>query len=208
MLFEKKKLWLNVLAALALSLALVAIVLYPGGHQSNLHSKGFSMIHNYWCNLLDPIAMNGENNPGRSFAIGAGLLGSLAIFISMWSLARLYLTKAIAQNTAVTGLGTSMIGATLLFTPWHNFFVGLLILGLTTYGVLLAKPIWKSAHSTNRWMLVLTCTLLLLTSMVYYTSVGLEYLPLLQKIALLSLVVSLYLLSKVPTQSTMVKPPV
>nr|HRD08786.1 hypothetical protein [Saprospiraceae bacterium] len=131
-----------------------------------------------------------------------------AIFISMWSLARLYLTKAISQNIAVTGLGSSMIGATLLFTPWHNFFVGLLILGLTTYGVLLAKPIWKSAQSTNRWMLVLTCTLLLLTSMVYYTSVGLEYLPLLQKIALLSLVVSLYLLSKVPTQSTMVKPPV
>ena len=78
-------------------------------------------MHNYWCNLLDPIAMNGENNPGRSFAIGAGLLGSGAIFISMWSLARLYLTKAIAQNIAVTGLGTSMIGATLLFTPWHNF---------------------------------------------------------------------------------------
>lgn len=196
MFFVKKKMWFPILAALALILAILAIVMYPGGHQLNIHSKGFSLMHNYWCNLLDPIAMNGENNPGRSYAIGAGLLGSLAIFISMWSLARLHLTTAFAKHTAMAALASAMVGATLLFTPWHNFFVGLLICGLSTYALMMAKPIWKNANVTNRWLLTSTCILLLLTSIVYYTAMGLEYLPLLQKIALLSLVLSLFLLSK------------
>lgn len=195
MFFEQKKTWLFILAGLALFLALVSIFLYPGGHPSNVHSEGFSLLHNYWCNLLDPIAINGENNIGRNYAIGAGLLGSLAIFISMWSLARLHLSKPIAHHAAVTGLGSAMVGATLLFTPWHNFFVALLVFGLSTYALILAKPIWKSANGLNRGLLMLTCVLLILTSSVYYTTIGLEYLPLLQKIALLSLVLTLYRIS-------------
>jgi len=58
---------------------IIAITLYPGGSQADISSKGFSWMNNYWCNLLNEKAMNGEYNTARPFAIA----GMLLLCISM-----------------------------------------------------------------------------------------------------------------------------
>ncbi|HEV7621655.1 MAG TPA: hypothetical protein VGO09_07980, partial [Flavisolibacter sp.] len=40
-------------------LYIIATIYYPGGSQANNVSKGFSWVHNYWCNLLNEKAING-----------------------------------------------------------------------------------------------------------------------------------------------------
>jgi hypothetical protein len=40
-------------------LYIVAAFFYPGGSEFDTHSDGFSWKHNYWCNLLNELAIKG-----------------------------------------------------------------------------------------------------------------------------------------------------
>lgn len=52
----------------------IATQYYPGGSQADVKSIGFSWQHNYWCNLLNENAMNGQANPARPIAISAMII--------------------------------------------------------------------------------------------------------------------------------------
>ena len=52
-------------------LYMAAAMTYPGGSQADIYSSGFSWRNNYWCNLLDTKAINGELNDARPFAHAA-----------------------------------------------------------------------------------------------------------------------------------------
>lgn len=70
---QSRKKWVLVIIPftgilLFILLYLLAALLYPGGSQVNSNSKGFSWLNNYWCNLLNYKAINGEYNAGRNAA--------------------------------------------------------------------------------------------------------------------------------------------
>ena len=50
-------------------LYIVATLFYPGGSQADKNSIGFSWINNYWCNLLNENAINGQYNPAKPIAM-------------------------------------------------------------------------------------------------------------------------------------------
>ena len=50
-------------------LYIVATLLYPGGSQVDKNSIGFSWTNNYWCNLLNDNAINGQHNPAKPIAM-------------------------------------------------------------------------------------------------------------------------------------------
>jgi hypothetical protein len=52
-------------------LYLLAAAYYPGGSQADPNAKGFSWLNNYWCNLLNENAMNGQHNSARPMAVTA-----------------------------------------------------------------------------------------------------------------------------------------
>jgi hypothetical protein len=54
-----------------LLLYIVATFFYPGGSQVDKNSFGFSWAQNYWCNLLNENAINGQHNSARPIAIAA-----------------------------------------------------------------------------------------------------------------------------------------
>ncbi len=188
--------WLKVFSSLALLLMIVAVELYPGGSPHNIHAQGFSMLHNYWCNLLDPYALNGRLNAARPYAIGAGLVGSAALFGSMYVILQKYALKPLHLNMASAGLGSSLVGAVFLFTPWHNYFVTLLIIGLIAYGSILARPVWNFAPLLTRVVLLFTAAMLVTTACLYYLGFALLFLPVMQKLSFVSLVISLYLIHR------------
>ena len=47
----------------------LATIYYPGGTYENVNSEGYDWANNYISNLLRPLAVNGEENTARPFAI-------------------------------------------------------------------------------------------------------------------------------------------
>ena len=47
----------------------ISTLYYPGGSQIDKNSRGFSWTNNYWCNLLNETAMNGQVNPAKPIAL-------------------------------------------------------------------------------------------------------------------------------------------
>lgn len=195
---NKKGVWLIAFSLLALLFMIIAVELYPGGSPHNPNAQGFSMLHNYWCNLLDEYALNGQINPARRFAISAGLLGSTALFGFMFVVLQKYALRPLHVRMASAGLGSSLAGAVFLFTPWHNYFVTLLIMGLIVYGYILARPVWLFSTPTTRIALLLTAAMLVATAFLYYMGIALSLLPLMQELSFLLLVFSLYLIHRNP----------
>ncbi|MFN7116301.1 MAG: hypothetical protein ACK4TA_05840, partial [Saprospiraceae bacterium] len=60
------RLWLRLTPlvgiVLFLVLYIVAAFYYPGGSNADHSAKGFSIVHNYWCDLLAIGAKNGQIN--------------------------------------------------------------------------------------------------------------------------------------------------
>ncbi|PIQ21332.1 MAG: hypothetical protein COW65_09725 [Cytophagales bacterium CG18_big_fil_WC_8_21_14_2_50_42_9] len=68
-------------STLFLLLYFVATLYYPGGSQFDKNTKGFSWAHNYWCNLLNENAINGQPNPARPIALTAMMVLCLTLTV-------------------------------------------------------------------------------------------------------------------------------
>lgn len=159
----------------------VAASLYPGGSQANLQTEGFDWVHNYWCNLLNEKAMNGQPNPGRSMAITAMVVLCMSLMVFFLQFAHMYpqstLWKRIIQVNGVL----SMTFACLIFTSYHD----LMTLISSVFGLWVVVGIMKEIYQSELTLLkisgALCIFLLILNNYIYYTTHGLEALPLLQK---------------------------
>ncbi|MEO6456479.1 MAG: hypothetical protein ABIN97_20550 [Ginsengibacter sp.] len=101
-------------------LYVVAALLYPGGSQVDANSKGFSWINNYWCNLLNDKAMNGEHNPARPVAL-AGMMVLCLTLCYFWYILPQHMEfkKSGRLTIQLSGLLSMIIGM-FLFTSFHD----------------------------------------------------------------------------------------
>jgi Ca2+/Na+ antiporter len=181
-MFKKQSILIGVI--IALLCLVVSTFFYPGGSQHDEMSVGFSWRHNYLSNLLNPVAVNGWDNPGRPWAIGGVLFlcGSAALVFVR--LAAKIQHKSSANVVRYAGVG-AVLSALLAATPLHDLAVRisgtLLMLALFYATVFLfrTKLHWLKALS------VLYLLVLYGSAFIYYTSTGLAYLPVVQKLNLL-----------------------
>ena len=159
----------------------IATLNYPGGSQTDKHSKGFSWLHNYWCNLLNENSINGQPNAGRTYAMA----GMLLLYLSLgwfWYFFALYmqLKKSYRIVMQVSGV-SSMCIAFFIFTTLHDAIINaaallaLVALAFTFIG--LCKMKWWKLFSFG----ILNLLLVMLNNWLYYGG-GLFYLPVVQKI--------------------------
>ena len=98
----------------------LAAALYPGGSHDDHGAPGFSLVRNYFCDLLDSKALNGEPNPGRAFGLVAMavIVPTLALF---WlSVVRLFpRQRGFVLTTLISG-SVSALATLLLLTPFHD----------------------------------------------------------------------------------------
>lgn len=165
-----------------IGLYLVAALLYPGGSQANPQGIGFSWMHNYWCNLFNTEAINGQPNPARPVALPAMLIlcGSLALF--WYQLPALFaFSKSGSRMLQGSGI-LSMTLAGLIVTPYHDLFInlaglcGLVALIYTFTG--LYRQQYKGLLGSGCGCLALMG----LNNYIYYTRDHLYWLPSLQKV--------------------------
>jgi hypothetical protein len=166
-----------------LLLYIIAAGLYPGGSDYDKTTRGFDWQHNYWCELLAPVAQNGEANTARPVAIAAMavLMAGLAAF---WYYIPLLFTPDKTGKTMIrtAGMG-SMLVTPLLFTGWHDPVMNLAgLLGCFAIAVLLIRLFRHGRYFTGATA-VFCLLLCAINNYVYYTGNYLYYLPVIQKIS-------------------------
>lgn len=159
----------------------IATFNYPGGSQADKAGKGFSWMHNYWCNLLDETAVNGALNPGRPYAMA----GMLVLCLSLgwfWYCFALYipLKKSYRISMQLSG-ALSMCIAFFIFTSLHNSIINaaaiFAVIALAGTLIGLYKMKWWKLFAFGLFNLLL----IVINNWLYYGG-GLLYLPVVQKI--------------------------
>ena len=168
-----------------LFLFLIATVVYPGGSQAGLSAKGFSWMHNYWCNLLNEKALNGAANTARPFAyLGMAVL-LVAIMDFFLLAAKGLLESQRAKNTLLFSGAVSLLLLPFLPTGFHDAvintsgFFGLVAMMVIFIG--LYKKDWYILFAFGLFNLALIA----LNNYLYY-SASFYFLPLVQKITIAS----------------------
>ncbi len=183
---NKSVILLPFIGALAfVSLYLIATFYYPGGSQHDPNARGFSWLHNYWCNLLNEQAINGLNNPGRPIAMAAMLVlcFSLAVFWYLFPIIT-RLNKTLRLLMQIAG-GLSMLTGFFLFTSQHD-----LLVNAASFFGLIATVITLIRMYQLRWtslfrLGIFNVGLVLLNNILYYGNGLRTYLPVVQKITFL-----------------------
>jgi hypothetical protein len=169
-------------AVLFIGLYFVATLFYPGGSQAYKYSKKFSWANNYWCNLLNENAINGESNPARPLALAAMfvLSFSLAFFWYIFPL-KMDLKKALRITIQISGV-MAMATGLFIFTGMHDTiviiasFFGLIAIVGTCIGLYTVK--WTKLN----WMGIFNLILVAINNILYYSDGLRVFLPLVQKI--------------------------
>lgn len=162
----------------------IATLLYPGGSYHDRKAEGFSWMHNYWCNLMEINALNGQPNTARLTAITAtfSLCCGVAFFYFLFP--RYFIMRRFWKIVVqYVGIG-SMIFAFFLFTQEHDLVLNIAggLGGIALIGTLTALRHQK--YFRLLWIGTACLFLICVNNYMYYTRVYVSYLPLIQKITL------------------------
>jgi hypothetical protein len=168
---------------IALVFLFISIGLYPGGSQHDEMTVGFDWRHNYLSNLLNPIAVNGADNPARTWAVCGVLFLCASAALVFVRLAAKIPHKTSANIIRYAGVG-AMLSALLAATPLHD-------LAMSISGTLLMLTLFYATvfifKTKRHWLKALSVAYLVTlysTAIIYFTQTGLAYLPVVQKLNL------------------------
>jgi len=178
---------LNKITALGIvtfvTLFIYAASQYPGGSIVDVNSVGFDWMNNYWCNLTSLKAINGQTNSARPVAISAMILLCFSLTIFFIQFSKVYPESIYWKWIIKLGGILSMFFASLIFTAFHDS----MILISSFFGFFVVIGVMKEIYKTNLIYYKISgaiCLLfLLLNNYIYYSKQGILYLPFIQKIS-------------------------
>jgi uncharacterized membrane protein len=163
-----------------------AAMLYPGGSRFDKNAAGFSIFHNYWCDLFDVVTYNGTINPARPIAIVAMFVLCASFGLLWYFLPQMFGPKNLNQKVMqTTGIGAMFVGF-FLFTKYHeevihlSGFLGGLALICTFFELLKTRK--KLLFNVGILCLTMSCV----NYFIYTTKIGLPILAFSQKLTFLA----------------------
>ena len=162
----------------------IATLLYPGGSQVDKNSVGFSWSNNYWCNLLNENAINGQHNPAKPVAITGMFILCLSLSFFWFLFPRqVNINQKLKLAIQISGTLTMTI-AFFLFTSMNHDLVTNLA---SIFGLIATVGTFIGLYKTKWFVLfafgLLNILLVALNNYVYYTKGLIVYLPVIQKIS-------------------------
>lgn len=161
----------------------IATLFYPGGSQVDKNSIGFSWTNNYWCNLLNENAINGQRNAARPIAVTAMLV--LCLTLSFFWLAfplHLNINKRWKLIIQISGTLAMTVGFFLFTNFSHDAITNL----ASFFGAIATIGTFVSLYKSKWYGLfhfgLVNILLVGLNNYVYYTKGLIIYLPVIQKI--------------------------
>ena len=170
-------------------LYVIAAILYPGGSGADKTIIGYSWTNNYWCNLLNEKALNGQTNAAKPIAVTAMFILCLALS-SFWIVfpALTQLKKYHRLLIQIAGTVCMLTSFLLLTSIDHDLAVNTSsAFGLIAMiGTLIAlyQLEWNRLFAFGLFNLLLIA----LNNYLYHTE-QMTYLPLVQKFSFLSFLV-------------------
>jgi hypothetical protein len=117
----------SVTASVTLFAALmgIGIVAYPGGTMMDPRARGFDIARNFMCELVNPVAVNGEPNPVGSVAATLGMVVLILGVGVFWALVPALFPERRALGRSVRVLGGIGFASLLLIpvTTWLHLSV-------------------------------------------------------------------------------------
>jgi len=168
----------------------IATILYPGGSMVDKNSIGFSWVNNYWCNLLNPQAINGENNTARPIALAAMFILCLTLSL-FWLITPKYIltNKKLILTIQVCGILAMTTAFLLLTNINHDLAINI----ASGFGLIATVVILIGLYKTKWYGLFtfgfLNILLVGLNNYVYHTEGLIIYLPVVQKITFASFLI-------------------
>lgn len=161
----------------------VATFFYPGGSQVDINSIGFSWLNNYWCNLLNDEAVNGQLNTAQPIALIAMFILCM-IFIYFWLTFPDYtnLNKPYKRTIQISGTLAMTIGFFLSTRFDHDAITSLASL----FGLIALTGTFIGLYR-NRWQVlfyfgIVNILLFTVNIYLYFHKDYITYLPVVQKI--------------------------
>jgi len=167
----------------AMGLFWVATIYYPGGTPEDANSVGYDWQRHFISTLFASTAINGEANTARFIAIPAMLVlcGSLAILFR--SLSKTVAASPIHKNSIeIGGIGTAVYAFLAVVTPLHDLLVNFatLFFMVAMFAVLHLQFIQNRLAAFA--LGILSLVVFLITAIMYYGNVYIEFLPAAQKL--------------------------
>ena len=161
----------------------IAASLYPGGSEVNQSAKGFSWMHNYWCDLLETHAENGQPNTARTTAIIAMSVLCISIALFWYFIPGLFTFKPIFKKIIqYTGI-LSMVILVFLQADFHDIVINI----SGALGIIAITGTMIGLYKNHFYILFVTgllCVFLFfLNNYIYYSKQFIYYLAIIQKIS-------------------------
>ncbi|MBL7767014.1 MAG: hypothetical protein JNJ58_13010 [Chitinophagaceae bacterium] len=168
----------------------VATFFYPGGSQADRNAPGFSWINNYWCNLLNEYAMNGEPNPAKPIAL-TGMFVLCLSLAAFWVIfpKLMNIQKTLKLTIQISGV-ISMTFACFLFTQFDHDLITNLASAFGLFAIIgTLISLYKAKYYSLLLFGLLNLFLVLVNTIVYYNQSLIIYLPVIQKFSFASFLV-------------------
>jgi hypothetical protein len=169
-------------------LYVLAALHYPGGSGVDPAAAGFSWVNNYWCNLLNSVAINGQPNGGQAYAYAAMAILTLSLVHFWWVFARFAPFRHWERKAIQWAALSSMVVVLFIATGAHDTVInvsgafGLVALAGTFKG--LHRLGWKGLFYAGLFNFVL----IVLNNVLYHGSFY-SLLPVVQKITFVTILI-------------------
>jgi hypothetical protein len=165
-------------------LYVIATFFYPGGSQLDKNSVGFSWANNYWCNLLNENAINGQPNPAKPIAMtGMFVLCLTLTFFWIQFPRQINISKILKLTIQVSGT----LAMTIAFLLSTNINHDIVTNFASAFGLIATVGAFIGLYKTKWFGLfafgLLNILLVGVNNYFYYTKGLIVYLPVIQKIS-------------------------
>lgn len=161
----------------------IGTLLYPGGSHVDKNAEGFSWMNNYWCNLLNKYAINGQQNPARPVAyIGMIILCTTLSFF--WYIFPIRLKSGKYGKIVIQFSGSMSMTIVMFISPeLHDTIINaagiFAIIAIVGSFVGLYKRKWFGMF----WLGLFNLFLLILNDYAFHSIDFVVYSPIIQKIS-------------------------
>jgi hypothetical protein len=168
----------------------LATLYYPGGSQFNENSVGFSWTDNYWCNLLNDDAINGEKNAAKPIALTAMIILCSSLTLFWWKFPQYtMLDGRYKLSIRFSGTLAMCIGFLLLTEFDHDLIINLAVI----FGLIATAGTFIGLYK-NGWRFLFVfglfnVLLIIANNVLYHSSTLIAYLPVVQKLTFASFLI-------------------
>lgn len=180
---------------LFLLLITIASIKYPGGSQAVECSIGYSWDHNYLCDVIANVSHSDSHHHYHKVGLAAMicLCGGVSMFFFFFTD---WMEVKGTWRFIIKWMGLiSMICAMLIFTDLHNIMIAVAsILALPALlGVFIT--LYRRKFYSYFWAGILILILLLINNIIYYTDYMEHWLPQIQKISVMCVIIWLIIMN-------------